>query len=395
MAADIAGSPRAIARIEGPGRLRIGFILAKQFTLSAFSLFVDTLRLGGKEHLAGRALFDWHVISGSSHMIVSSCGIQLSRTAGPGSPERYDYIVIIGGELNIEEQSDRATRAFLREAARRRVPLIGLGTGSFLLAEEGLLGNRLACVSWLHHEAFKRRFPQLRVTAHQLFVEDRRITTCVGGSAAANVAAFIIRRHIGLEAEKNALEVLHIERRTNTVQQNGTPIQLPTRHDRRIRASLLYMEQYLCERIDLDGLAQKVGVSRRQLERIFAEKAGTSPREALTRIRINKACTLLERTTQRIIDVALEVGFENSSHFTRKFREAMGVTPSCFRRQKQCASEEAAADAFEWNTLTASDKCALQPASIGRAKLAASNTASTGCAGNGTFSADRFPPVSK
>ena len=276
------------------------------------------------------------MVSSSGDEIGSSCGIHVAPTAGLGDPLRYDYLVVVGGPTNGESPIDGATRAFLRDAARKGLPLIGLCTASFILAEEGLLDNRLACVSWLHHPSFKSRFPNLRATPHQLFVEDRKVITCAGGSAVADVAAFLVRKHIGFEAEKNALEILHIERRrSGTGAHSRTSTPLPSRHDRYIRASLLYMEQCLDEPIDIHAVAQRVGVSRRQLERIFAEKAGTSPREALTKIRIDRACMLLESTTQPIIHVALDVGFENSSHFTKKFREIVGMTPSNFRRQKQ------------------------------------------------------------
>lgn len=332
-----AGDRDASTYAKEHERLRIGFVLAKHFTLSAFSLFVDTLRLGGDiDDRSGRVLCDWDVVSASGDTIASSSGIKVSPTAGLGDAGRYDYIVVVVGLLGVPEPVDGRTRNFIRDAARKRVPLIGVCTGSFILAEDGLLNNRLVCVSWLHHQSFRDRFPGIRVTSHQLFVEDRKIITCAGGSAVADVAAFLVRKHIGLEAEKNALEILHIERRrSGTELQSRMPISIASRQDRRIRASLLYMEQCLDERIEIYSVARKVGVSRRQLERIFAEKAGTSPKEALTKIRMNRACTLLKRTTQPVIDVALEVGFENGSHFTKKFRETVGVTPSSFRRQKK------------------------------------------------------------
>jgi transcriptional regulator GlxA family with amidase domain len=66
-------------------RRRIGLVLAKHFTLSAFSLFVDTLRLGGDiDDRSGRLLCDWHVVSGSGHMIAWSSGIKVASTARVG-----------------------------------------------------------------------------------------------------------------------------------------------------------------------------------------------------------------------------------------------------------------------------------------------------------------------
>lgn len=315
-------------------KLKVGFLLARHFTLSALSLFVDTLRLAGDfEDRSRRVLCDWDVLSSSQHTIRSSCGIQVCPTNNLADPGSYDYIAVVGGLLSVEEPFDRAEVQFLQGAARNGVPLIGLCTGSFVLARNGLLENRMACVSWLHHQTFKDNFPAGRVTSHQIFVEDRGVITCAGGSAVADLAAFLVRRHIGLQAEKNALEILQIERRrTGGELQSRLPIVVPSRHDRRIRASLLYMEQQMDDRVDIEGIARKVGISRRHLERIFSEKAGISPKEALVQIRMQKAHVLIEQTSRLIIDIALDVGFESSSHFSQKFRKTFGITPTELRK---------------------------------------------------------------
>lgn len=317
--------------------VRVGFILAKQFTLSAFSLFVDTLRLASDiEDRSGRVLCDWEVISANPHMISASCGVQVAPTSRLGSAERFDYIAVVGGLLTVEEPLDRETIAFVKEAARQKVTIIGVCTGSFILAGAGLLDNRLACVSWLHHEAFRIRFPQNKLTSQRLFAEDGRIITCAGGSAVADLAALLVKRHVGDEAEKNALEILQVERwREGDEGQSRAPLSLPTHNDPRIKASLLYMEQNLDTKLRVEQIAEHVGISRRQLERLFHEKTGVSPGIALDRLRMTKAMFLVERTSRPLIEIALDVGFENSSHFGRKFRKNFGMTPIRLREERR------------------------------------------------------------
>ena len=279
-----------------PGvELRVGFVLARHFTLSAFSLFVDTLRLASDvDDRSGRLLCDWDVISSTPHMIRSSSGIQVSPTTRLGNPERFDYIAVIGGLLDVEEQLDRETIAFLHEASRRRTRIIGVCTGSFILAGSDLLRNRQACVSWLHHSEFKARFPDVRLTSQRLFIEDGGIITCAGGSAV-----------------------------------------LPVHFDDRIKAALLCMEQHLDERIGIDEVALSVSLSRRQLERIFHNKTGISPAAAYEQIRLKKALLLIERTSKSLIEIALDVGFASSSHFCRRFRARFGITPNAHRLKSQ------------------------------------------------------------
>ena len=317
--------------------IRVGFILARHFTLSAFSLFVDTLRLASDvEDRSGRVLCDWEVISATPQLIRASCGVQVAPTARLGAAERFDYIAVVGGLLDVEEPLDRETVAFIQDASQGKVTISGVCTGSFILASAGLLRNRLACVSWLHHDAFRTRFPGLAVTSQRLFAEDGRIITCAGGSAVADLAALLVKRHVGDEAEKNVLEILQVERwREGGEGQSRSPIALPTHGDPRIRAGLLFMEQNLDAKLRVEQIAQHVGISRRQLERLFHEKTGMSPGAALNQIRMNKAMFLVERTSRPLIEIALDVGFENSSHFGRKFRKSFGMTPMRLREERR------------------------------------------------------------
>ncbi|MEW9612894.1 GlxA family transcriptional regulator [Shinella sp. S4-D37] len=313
--------------------LKVGFVLARHFTLSAFALFVDTLRLASDvDDRSGRVLCDWEVVGATPHMIKSSSGIQVSPTARLGDPERFDYIAVVGGLLDVEEPLDRQTVAFLHEASRKKVKILGVCTGSFILANSGLLRNRQACVSWLHHSEFRARFPEVRLTSQRLFIEDGGIITCAGGSVVADLAALLVRRHVGESAEKNALEILQLERRREGSEvQSRAPISLPVHFDERIKAALLCMEQNIDEKVGIEAIAENVGLSRRQLERVFHAKTGISPAVAYEKVRMNKAMLLVERTSKPLIEIALDIGFENSSHFCRRFRANFGMTPTALR----------------------------------------------------------------
>jgi transcriptional regulator GlxA family with amidase domain len=143
-------------------RLRIGFILARSFTLSAFAMFVDTLRLASDEtDRSGRRFADWQVLGSTRHLISSSCGVQVAPTSDFVDPQEFTYIVVVGGLLSHDEPVDHETIAYLRRAAAQKVPLIGVCTGTFILADAGLMQGHQTCVSWLHFDAFRERFPDL------------------------------------------------------------------------------------------------------------------------------------------------------------------------------------------------------------------------------------------
>lgn len=326
---------RVVARGSGAKSLRVGFILSRNFTLSAFALFADTLRLASDlEDRSRRVHCDWDVLNASRNFIMSSCGVQVAPTAPLTDPTLYDYIAVVGGLLSVEEPLDPASLAYLRKADAAGVGLIGLCTGSFVLADAGLLDDHCACISWLHHREFRARFPRQPATSAQIFHYDGRRATCAGGSAVADLAAILVRHHIGEEAERNALEILQISRRREATDlQARAPLGSQV-EERRVHVALMLMEQHVEDLLPIDSIASLISLSRRQMERLFRENMQMSPSEAYTRIRMEAAMRMVvSQPTRPLIDIALAVGFEGLSHFTRRFRANFGKSPSEVRRE--------------------------------------------------------------
>lgn len=316
----------------GNERLTIGFVLSRAFTLSAFALFVDTLRLAGDElDRSRRMTADWQVLGSTRHLITSSCGVQVAPTSDFTDPCRFDYIVVVGGLLTIAEPVDAATLRFLHEAAAKGVPLIGLCTGSFILAGAGLMKAHETCVSWLHHAHFKERFPDLRVRSDRLYNLDRHRGSCAGGSSAVDLAALIVRRHISREAARNALEVLQVERaRTIHDIQPRRPLAIEC-EDARVKAALIHMENHIDKNISIAALATRVGLSRRQLERLFLKELNMPLGAAYRKIRLERARSLVTETRTPMIEIAMEFGFQSTAAFARNFRKQFGATPASLR----------------------------------------------------------------
>lgn len=317
---------------EQQPRLKVAFVLARSFTLSAFALFVDTLRLAGDElDLSRRMTADWQVLGSTRHLITSSCGVQVAPTSDFVDPARFDYIVVVGGLLKTEAPIDHETERFLKEAARKRVPLLGVCTGTFILAEAGLMAGHESCVSWLHYNEFRERFPDLKVRSDRLYSLDRQRGSCAGGSSAVDLAASIVRRHISKDAERNALEVLQVERARSVHDiQPRRPLAIEC-NDSRVKAALILMESHRGNRIPIRRLAEAVGLSRRQLERLFTDELKMSLGTAYKKIMLEKAKKLVQTTSMPLVEIALEFGFHSASTFSRNFKRNFGVAPTAFR----------------------------------------------------------------
>lgn len=313
-------------------KLKIGFILARSFTLSPFALFVDILRLASDTgDKSGRIHADWQVLSSTQNLIKSSCGVSVAPTSGLVDPCNFDYIVVVGGLLKNDAAVDEQTISYLKTAATCQIPLIGVCTGTFILAEAGLMKQHQTCVSWLHYQTFRDRFPDHKVRADRIFNIDRKRGSCAGGSSAADLAAFLVKQHIGHEAEKNALEVLQIERARSTHEiQPRRPLDIESQ-DARLHAAMIIMEHNIESKISLTKIAASIGVCRRQLERLFKEKTNTTPALAYKQIRLDRAKYLLSKTKSSVTEIALDVGFENTAAFAKQFKKSFSQSPIKFR----------------------------------------------------------------
>ncbi len=193
--------------------LRVGVVLAHHFTLSAFAVFIDHLRLAADEGDRSRPLnVQWSIMASRPESVPASCGVSLEPTSRFLPPESLDYVVVIGGILHAGPQVDEATMRYLREVGSTNVPLIGICTGSFVLCRAGLMKGRRSCVSWYHYQDFLEAFPAHDVIADRLFLVDGLRITCAGGAGAAALATFLIEQHLGRAMAQKASQVLLFDR---------------------------------------------------------------------------------------------------------------------------------------------------------------------------------------
>lgn len=327
----VTSQPRrgaAIADEQVAPLLRVGFLLTPRFTLTAFAGFVDALRLAADEGDRSRPrLCRWDILGAAGTTYLSSCGASVTPTAPMDSPEAYDYLVVVGGLLHGGQQVPEATYALLQEAAAKGVKLIGLCTGSFVLARAGLLDGHLTCVSWFHREAFVTEFAQLRVVSNQMFVVDRDRLTCAGGTSVVHLAAYVIEKAIGRASAVKALRIMIEEQPlpSRTLQPEEVLSERST--DTVVRKAMLLLEQHLHTSLPIEQLCEPLGVGRRQLERRFQRDVGLSPAGYRQSLRVERARWLLQHTDLEVTEVAFECGFQDSTHFARVVRQALGVSP--------------------------------------------------------------------
>jgi transcriptional regulator GlxA family with amidase domain len=315
-------------------QLRVGILLARRFTLGALGNFIDVLRLAADEGDRSRPILcAWRILSPTMEPVASSAGIAVQPDERPGDPTRFDYVAVVGGLVDEVEALHPDSARFLERAAAAGVPLVGVCTGTFALHRAGLMQGYRACVSWFHHADFLERFDGLTPVSDRIFVADRDRLTCSGGVAAAHLAAFIVRRHLGAARAAKSLHIMILDEASAEEPQPGMPLALAT-DDALVRRALLLMQQSVEAPLSVARVAAQLGVGRRRMERHFREALGVTPLAADRLIRVEQAKRLLRTTTRSATRIAADTGFCDLPHMIHVFRAAEGVTPDAYRKAR-------------------------------------------------------------
>jgi transcriptional regulator GlxA family with amidase domain len=312
-------------------RRLFSFYLVPEFTLLAFSSALEALRLANAA--VGFDAYAWRFVSQDGCSARSSCGLGLGthvslaeERALVSGPSRPSVAVVCGG-MNVQRHRSGPVAAWLRECRLRSVALASLCTGSDLLADAGLLDGRRCTIHWENLPDFTERFPALQVSAG-VYEIDGDVYTCAGGSASFDMMLHLIAHDFGEAVVSRICEQALVERvRAPSVRQR-LPLraQLGT-SDPTLLTIVEEMQANLCEPVPLPDLAAKVGVSMRQVERLFAREMGRSPARYYLELRLERAHLLLSQSALPIIEVAVACGFIGGPHFWNAYRKAYGCTP--------------------------------------------------------------------
>lgn len=315
-------------------RLRIGFLLLDKFTLAAFSGLIDVLRLAADHGGRSRKLHaSWTVMSLDGQPRRSSCGILVTPNGDLMDPADFDYLAVCGGNDYLNDALPESLLAYLRRAAASGVRLLGICTGTFAIARAGLVGPRRVCVHWNVLDAFKQRFPKVQAGVERLFIDEGDLITCAGSTAAIDLGLYLVARHCGRDKAQQAMRHMML--------QHMRPAEMPQPHfyaeigphlDVRVQQAAQFIEQRLDNPPPVAAIARYVGVSPRQLERLFAVSLGQSPAAFQRGLRLDYARWLILNSKRSLTDIAMGAGFADSAHLSRDFKTAFGETPRSLRR---------------------------------------------------------------
>ena len=317
-----------IGKADGTEGIEVGFFLVPGFSMIAFASAVEPLRLANR--VAGREIYAWRPCSIDGEPV--SASNRFTTVADAAIADVSPQVLIVCGGVGAEHYHNAALSARLRHLARHGTVLGAVCTGSYILARAGLLDAHRCTIHWENLPGFAEEFPQIEVIP-ELYEFDRGRFTCSGGTAAIDMMLNFIALHLGHDiAASVADQLMHHRIRSGYEDQRmELRARLNITHSKLLEAIAL-MEEHLEEPLSFAELAEQVGLSPRQLERLFRKHLDRSPTRYYLGLRLDRARFLLLQTSLSILNVALTCGFVSASHFSKCYRDHFGWTPSDERR---------------------------------------------------------------
>ncbi|MGH3204573.1 MAG: GlxA family transcriptional regulator [Streptosporangiaceae bacterium] len=202
-------------------------------------------------------------------------------------------------------------------------------TGTFFLAEAGVLDGLLATTSWWLGPAFRRRYTAVRLDDSRTLARDGRVTTAGAAFAHIDLALSIVAQESPALAEMVARYLVIGDRPSQAV--FALPSHLAST-DPTVTAFERWVRGHVAEPLQISGVAAAIGVSERTLQRTTAAVLGMSPIDFLHEIRLDEATFLLRTTSQTVDAVAAAVGYRNTSTLRALVRRRRGTTISALRQ---------------------------------------------------------------
>ncbi|MCM2561076.1 GlxA family transcriptional regulator [Lutimaribacter sp. EGI FJ00015] len=303
---------------------RVVFVLLNEFTLLSFASALDCLRIANR--MVGRPAYEWRLIGEGGDTVTCSAGTEFKLEGDLEEVTRDDTVLLCGG-VNVHKATTKRLLSWLRREARKGIVLGGLCTAAYTLARAGLLDGKRATIHWENQDSFAEEFEEVTLTKSVFVMDGNRLTTAGGTSSIDLVLKMIANDHGEEIANLVADQMIYSSIRTDQdTQRLSVPTRIGVRHPK-LSQVIQMMEQNIEEPISPSTLAKDVGMSTRQLERLFRRYLNRSPKRYYMELRLSKARNLLMQTDMSVINVALACGFASPSHFSKCYRAHYSTTP--------------------------------------------------------------------
>jgi AraC family carnitine catabolism transcriptional activator len=311
----------------------ITFCLCPGFSLFSVAAALDVLRHANR--FSAKQHYSWSFLCEQGNSVADGNGILLPAESDFEQTPIADIALVVAGFDASQIQQPRIG-AWLVRQARDGCRIGGISNGAFVLAAAGLLNQYSATTHWEDFESFCLLYPEVRAR-YQRFVMDRNRISCAGGSATLDLFIELARQDLGNEVALKISRQMLLQEQSVMVPASAYRPNPSQDYSPPVQRALSLIEAGVGQAITVRELASRIGISRRDLLRLFRKELNKTPSRVLAERRLDRARSLILNTGLPIATIADSVGFSSQSHLTASFHEEFGITPAQQRRQYQAA----------------------------------------------------------
>ena len=313
--------------------IHIGFLIFPDFPMSCLTSMIEPLRAANE--ITGHTAFAWSLVSEDGLKVMASANIVFEPDVALGDVEGLDQLFLLSGPSSAF-QNPSASDGRLRKLARHGMVMGAVSGGIFPLARAGLLGQHKVSAHWCYASAFEGEFPNLDKTDEVLSIDPRTVTAS-GAAAGFDLSLHLIEEILGADvATEVACWFQHplvrgrgVTQRVPTVNNASTDDMLPPI----VREAVEMFASHIEDPINVADVAEAVGVSVRQVERMFKKTTGKSPLHYYRAMRMNAARQLVLYSKDTMTEIAIAVGYASATPMIQNYEDVFGVHPTADREK--------------------------------------------------------------
>lgn len=291
---------------------------------------------GAANRLSAKPVYDVTIVTNKQDLVVAGEEGLLSFAAHghlKDAKGRFDSVLLVCG-LKTRSERDPDLFKWMKRSASQVRRFGAVCVGAFLLAEAGLLNGRRATTHWKFSEEMSKRYPRVKVETDPIWVKDGNMYTSAGISAGIDLALAWVEEDCGAStAQEIARELVLFLRRSGQEKQLSVSLSAQASQMKSIQELHVWILENVHKKLTVPMLADRVAMSVRNFERVFAREVGEKPSRYVSKIRVQAARLLLERTDRGLKQIASACGFANPGMMRRAFLRSLGTTPHLYRRQ--------------------------------------------------------------
>jgi len=323
-------APQATSPAQGTTSAREHFVffLADNFAHTTLSCVTEPLALANI--LSGENLYSWTLASQNGKTAMAYSGIVVQVDQHLEALQKNDRLIVLAGDMR-NDTFDTGLLSVLRRHKIHGGVIGAIGTGVIALAKAGVLGHQEVSVHWELLDGFCENFPDAKASK-DLYISSGKMWSSAGGIATVDFVLNLIQKEHG---EGFSLEIadrmiMSTIRECSSSQRSSVQAKYGTRNQHLV-AALEVMKKTLDDPVSPAAIAQMIGISTRQLERVFKREIGVSPKRHYIEMRLQLARRLLVQTEGSITDIAMACGFSSAGHFAKRYKSRFGHNPQTQR----------------------------------------------------------------